>query len=85
MTAKTKAKKRGALWGCILFLLPLAVPAGMAGFWLWKLAEPYQGYAGAERIVSVEPGMKVRFGPTCTVVRLVKKVPLAEVPEPPQL
>ena len=33
----------------------------------------------------VEPGMKVRFGPIWKVPTLVKKVPLAEVAEPPQL
>jgi UPF0755 protein len=57
-SAKKRGKKRGALWAWLLFLLLLAVPAAMAGFWLWKLQQPYQGYAGKERIVSVEPGMK---------------------------
>jgi UPF0755 protein len=55
---KGGGKRRGAVLGWLLFLLLLAVPAGLAGFWLWKLQQPYQGYPEAERIVTVDPGMK---------------------------
>jgi UPF0755 protein len=55
---RKKSGKRGALWGWLLFLFLLAVPAALAGYWFWKLQQPYQGFAGAERIVSVDPGMK---------------------------
>ncbi len=62
--ARTKPKRkprkgmrpRFAL-GLGLLLLLLAVPAAMAG-WSWlRLAQPFQGFAGAERTVLVEPGM----------------------------
>jgi peptidoglycan lytic transglycosylase G len=50
--------RRGALLGWLLFLLLLAVPAGLAGYWLWNLKQPYQGFSGPEVIVTVDPGMK---------------------------
>ncbi|HXO21029.1 MAG TPA: endolytic transglycosylase MltG [Thermoanaerobaculia bacterium] len=64
MTAKRKAKRparkrsswRGILLGWLVFLLLLAVPAGLAGYWVWRLQQPYQGYPEAEREVTVEPG-----------------------------
>jgi UPF0755 protein len=60
---KTKPKRtrkgmrpRFAL-GLGLLMLLLAVPAAMAGWSWWRLNRPYQGFAGAELTVLVEPGM----------------------------
>src|SRR5947199_12328 len=36
----------------------LAEPLSLAGFWLWRLRQPYKGYAEAAREVSVDPGSK---------------------------
>ena len=61
MSAKKKrqgGKRRGRVFGCLLFLFLLAVPLALAGYWLWRLQQPYQGFPEAERIVTVEPGMK---------------------------
>jgi len=45
------------LLGLFVLLLLLLIPVGMLG-WSWiKLQRPYQGYAGDEKIVQVEPGM----------------------------
>ncbi len=43
--------------GLGLLVLLLAVPAGMAAWSWWRLNQPYKGFAGAERTVTVEPGM----------------------------
>jgi UPF0755 protein len=48
--------KRIAIGLGILLLLLLVPVAQMAWSW-WKLQRPYKGYEGAERIVTVEPGM----------------------------
>jgi len=50
--------KRGLVLGWLLFLLLLAVPLSLAGWWLWRLQQPYKGYAEASREVSVDPGTK---------------------------
>ncbi|MFL6199577.1 MAG: endolytic transglycosylase MltG [Thermoanaerobaculia bacterium] len=43
--------------GLLVLLALLLIPLGMLG-WSWlKLQRPYQGYAGDERIVQIEPGM----------------------------
>ncbi len=49
---------RGLVFGWLLFLLLLAVPLSLAGYWLWRLQQPYKGYAGPAREVSVDPGTK---------------------------
>ncbi len=55
---KKKSKRRGRIFGWLLFLVLLAVPAFLAGYGLWQLRAPYKGYPEAERIVPVEPGMR---------------------------
>jgi UPF0755 protein len=60
---KTRPGRRGksGSWrrvaiGLGVLLLFLMVPAGLVGWSLWKLRRPYQGYPGAEKLVSVEAG-----------------------------
>jgi UPF0755 protein len=48
--------RRGLLAGC-LFLL-VAAPLALAGFAGWRLRQPYKGYDGPSRQVSVERGTK---------------------------
>ena len=55
--SKKARKGRRFLPGCLVLLVLLLVPAGMAGWSWWKLQQPFQGYAGKERIVTVDPGM----------------------------
>lgn len=63
--ARGKSKSRGKPAGTwkrillgLLVLLALAlIPVAMLGWSWFKLQRPYQGYAGAEKIVQVEPGM----------------------------
>jgi UPF0755 protein len=43
--------------GLGILLLLLLVPAAQMAWSWWKLQRPYQGYQGAERLVTVEPGM----------------------------
>jgi UPF0755 protein len=57
-TEKKRSRRRGALFGCLLFLFLLAIPAGLAGYGYWRLVQPYQGYPEAERVVTVDPGMR---------------------------
>src|SRR6185295_16689662 len=56
-----RRRKRGG-WrrvaiGLGVLLLLLMVPAGQLAWSWWKLQRPYKGYAGAEKLVTVEPGM----------------------------
>jgi UPF0755 protein len=55
---KQRTRKRGTVLGCLLFLFLLAIPAALAGYGYWKLLQPYKGFPEAERIVTVEPGMR---------------------------
>jgi len=50
-----RRRRRGRRLGCVLVLLLLAAlaAAGALGFWVLR---PYQGYAGAEKLVDVAPG-----------------------------
>ncbi|HVR95429.1 MAG TPA: endolytic transglycosylase MltG [Thermoanaerobaculia bacterium] len=50
---------RRVLTGLGILLLLLLIPVGMGLWSWWKLQRPYQGYAGEERLVAVEPGMGV--------------------------
>jgi len=55
-----RRRKRGG-WrrvaiGLGVLLLLLMVPAGQLAWSWWKLQRPYKGYAGAEKLVTVEPG-----------------------------
>ncbi len=44
----------------LLLLVMLAAPVA-AGFWLWDFVHrPYRGYTGAERLVTIEPGIGAR-------------------------
>jgi UPF0755 protein len=52
-----KSRRRGKVFGC-LFLLLLGVALGAAGYLYWTLKHPYKGFPEAERIVTVEPGMR---------------------------
>jgi UPF0755 protein len=56
-----KRKEKGSAGrvfrGCLVLLALLLVPAGMAAWSWWKLQRPFQGYAGAEKIVTIDPGM----------------------------
>ena len=55
--SKTTGTWKRVLLGLFVLLLLLLIPVGMLG-WSWiKLQRPYQGYAGEEKIVQVEPGM----------------------------
>jgi peptidoglycan lytic transglycosylase G len=54
---KKKGCRRPALLGCVVLLLLLLVPVAMTGWAWWRLAQPYQGYAGTERLVAIDPGM----------------------------
>jgi UPF0755 protein len=49
-----RRRRRGC--GCGVLLLVLALVAGGAGAYIWGLSRPYQGYAGAEKLVDVAPG-----------------------------
>jgi peptidoglycan lytic transglycosylase G len=51
-----RKQKSRFLPGCFLLLVLLAVPAAMVGWSWWKIQRPFQGYAGAEKLVSIEPG-----------------------------
>jgi UPF0755 protein len=59
--SRRSGKKGGGLRrfliGLATLLLLLMVPAGMAAWSWWRLQQPYQGYAGPEKLVTVEPGM----------------------------
>ncbi|HYG64463.1 MAG TPA: endolytic transglycosylase MltG [Thermoanaerobaculia bacterium] len=64
-TAGKGKAKAGAKWsgfkrfltGAGILLLLLMIPVGMAA-WSWlKVQRPYKGYEGAEKLVTVEPGM----------------------------
>lgn len=59
--ARKKAQGKGTwkrvLLGFAVLLVLLAIPAGMALWSLRKLAQPYQGYEGQERVVAIAPGM----------------------------
>lgn len=50
--------RRGLVLGWLLFLLLLAVPLSLAGWWIWRFQQPYKGYPEASREVSVDPGTK---------------------------
>jgi len=61
-TSKPKTRRKsGGGWrrvakGLAVLLLLLLVPVGLMA-WSWlKLQRPYQGYEGAEKLVTVEPG-----------------------------
>lgn len=55
--SQTKGTWKRVLLGLLVLLALLLIPVGMLG-WSWiKLQRPYQGYAGDEKIVQVEPGM----------------------------
>jgi UPF0755 protein len=58
---KSKAQGKGTwkrvLLGFAVLLVLLMIPAGMALWSLRKLAQPYQGYEGTERLVTIEPGL----------------------------
>jgi UPF0755 protein len=56
---KAEGGFRRVLAGLGILLLLLLVPIGMGLWSWWKLQRPYQGYPGAERLVTVEPGMGV--------------------------
>jgi UPF0755 protein len=59
-TGKAKKRKdKGSprfLRGCLVLLALLAVPAGMAAWSWWKLQQPFKGYAGGERAVTIATG-----------------------------
>ena len=50
----SRRRRRGC--GCAVLLLVLALAAGGLGAYGWWLSRPYQGYAGAEKLVDVAPG-----------------------------
>jgi UPF0755 protein len=63
--SKGKRKKggsRASRWtrGCLVLLVLLLVPAALAGWSWWQLQRPFQGYTGAERLVTIDPGMGAR-------------------------
>jgi UPF0755 protein len=53
-----KAKSGRSRVGCglLILLLLILVPAGQMAWSTWRLQQPYQGYEGAERLVTVAPG-----------------------------
>jgi UPF0755 protein len=60
-TGKGKAKGKGTwkrvLLGFAVLVALLMIPAGMALWSMRKIVQPYKGYAEAERVVAIEPGM----------------------------
>jgi UPF0755 protein len=59
-TAPARRRRRRRRLGCTLLLLLLAVlAAGAAVGFGWWVLRPYQGYAGAEKLVDVAPGTGV--------------------------
>ncbi len=55
---RTGRASRGMVFGRLLFLLLLAVPLSLAGYWLWQIQQPYKAYPEAAREVSVDPGTR---------------------------
>ncbi len=55
--AQGKGTWKRVLLGFAVLLVLLMIPAGMALWSLRKLAQPYQGYPGTERLVTIEPGL----------------------------
>jgi len=55
---RRKPRRRGGCWTVLFLALVLLLAAGGAAAWgWWTLTTPFQGYAGAEKLVTVEPGM----------------------------
>ncbi|HEY2740243.1 MAG TPA: endolytic transglycosylase MltG [Thermoanaerobaculia bacterium] len=51
-----KKKTRRGCSGCLVLLVLLLIPAALAGWAWWQLRRPFQGYTGAEKLVTINPG-----------------------------